>query len=135
MTIEQRVKEMILLEHKTLKDFASKTDLPYGTIDGMLRRGFKNSSADNVFKLCKKLGISADELGKDKIVPVEKTIQRRLTITEMNDIMTFTKRNIGEYHDLTIDGEIMTEEELNTMIDAMELTLELIRRKRNREKE
>lgn len=134
MTIEQKVKEMILMENKTLKDFAKKTDLPYGTIDGMLRRGFKNSSADNVFKLCKVLGISADELGKDKIIPVEKTLQKRLTITEMNDIITFTKRNIEEYHDLTIDGVLMSEEELNTMIDAMELTLEYIRRRRSREK-
>ena len=134
MTVEQRVKEMILMQYKTLKDFAKKIDIPYGTVDGILRRGFGNSNVENVFKICKELGISADELGKGKIVPVENTIQRKLTITEMSDIITVTKRNIEEYHDLTIDGKLMSEEELNTMIDAMELTLEYIRRRRKREK-
>lgn len=134
MTIEQKVKDMILNQYKTLREFANHTDMPYGTIDGILRRGFGNSNVENVFKICKVLGISADELGNGRIVPVDKNIQRRSHMTDIDAIIDFTKKNIREYNDLTIDGLPMTQDEIEILLDAMDIGIGIIKRKRTRNK-
>lgn len=72
MTLEDRIKGLILSKYKSLRDFTNNSgiDIPYTTIDGMLKRGIYNASINNVLKLCKTLEISADELAKGNIVPV-----------------------------------------------------------------
>lgn len=135
MTIEQKVKDLILKEHKTLKEFAKKTGIPYGTVDGILRRGFGNSNVENVFKICKTLGISADELANGRIIPIDKNIQHRTHLTEMNDIIIFTKKNIKDYDDLTIDGKPMSEDEIEILLDAFDIAVGIIKRNRERVKQ
>ena len=71
MTVEERIKELILSKYKSLRDFInnSDVDMPYTTLDGILKRGVSNASISNILKLCKALNISADELSKGNIVP------------------------------------------------------------------
>lgn len=72
MTAEDKIKELILMQYKSLRDFINNSgiDMPYTTLDGILKRGVSNASISNVLKLCKALNISADELSKGNIVPV-----------------------------------------------------------------
>ena len=132
MTIEEKLKELILSKYGTVKDFAVVTDLPYGTVDTILRRGIHKASVTNIIKICQTLGISTDELAKDKIVPINKNIQRRSHMTEINDIISYTKRNIQEYDDLTIDGEPMTANEIEMLMDALDIGIGIIKRNRER---
>lgn len=72
MKVEERIKELILSKYKSLRDFINNSgiDMPYTTLDGILKRGVSNASISNILKLCKALNISADELSKGNIVPL-----------------------------------------------------------------
>ncbi len=62
MTIEERLKALILSRYKSIREFVSTTDIPYSTVDAILRRGVMNSNANNVQKLCRALDLSTDAL-------------------------------------------------------------------------
>ena len=132
MTIEERLKELILSKYGTVKDFANLTDLPYGTVDTILRRGIHKASVTNIIKICQTLGISTDELAKEKIVSIDKKTINRSHMTEMLDIVVYAKRNINDFSDLTIDGKKMTKSEIEMLIDAVDVTIRFIKRSRER---
>lgn len=132
MTIEERLREYILVHYGTVKEFATKADLPYGTVDTILRRGIHKASVTNVIAMCKTLGISADELANDRIVAVSDYVHSRSKLTDLDEIMRLTKLNLQEDSGLTINGEPMTKEELILLTDTLEIGIELIKRKRER---
>ena len=70
------MKELILSKYGTVKDFAVVTDLPYGTVDTILRRGIHKASVTNIIKICQTLGISTDELAKDILGEAGITVER-----------------------------------------------------------
>lgn len=127
MTIEKQVKDLIIRKYKTLKNFASLSGMPYGTVDGILRRGFANSNYENVFNLCRTLGISADELSKGRIVSVNDTDKRT---TELTDIIQCMKNDKCSMYGFTIDGVLLTDEEIHLIADMSELILDYIRKRR-----
>ena len=135
MTIEEKLKEYILSKYKSIREFVNSSgiDMPYTTIDGMLKRGINNASVTNVIKLCNVLHISTDELAKGKIVPTGSVIQKRTHIKEIEKIVKFSKMNLQEYNDLTIDGETVTENEMMMLLDVFEMGIDLIKKKRDRE--
>ena len=133
MTTEEKLKAFILMRYKSLRAFVNETNvLPYTTVDGMLKRGIANASISNVISLCKALGISADELADGKIVPIDSTSEIRHKITEINDLLNYTRTNIDQYSNLTIDGEPMTRDEIDSLLDAVEIGLGIIKRKRKK---
>lgn len=132
MTIEEKIKELILVRNKSVREFVLQTDLSYSTVDSILRRGIANSSMTNVLKLCKALNISADELADDKIVPIGETIQNRTHMTDIDTIIAFTRKNIQEYNDLTIGGQPLSQNEIEVLLDAIEIGIGIIKRNRGR---
>lgn len=84
------------------------TGVPYTTIRSMIERNLSNASIDNVLKICKALGISADILANEEI-------------KEDDDIQT-----LAAHH----DGEDWTEEELA----EIERFKEFLRSKRKKQK-
>lgn len=134
MSIEDKLKDLILSKYGSMVEFAKQIGMANSTLATIMSRGVHKSSVTNIIKICQALGISADELANDKIVPVDQNIQSRSRMKEIVDIIAFTKRNIQEYGDLTIDGQRMTEAEIEMLIDCIDITVEIIRRKRSRRK-
>lgn len=66
--VEEKIKELIITRYGTVKWFAKKIDVPYTTIDTILKRGVLNSNVLNVIKICNELGINVDELANGKVV-------------------------------------------------------------------
>lgn len=64
--IEEELKNLILEKYNSLRNFAIKIDLPYTTLDSILKRGLSNSNVANVIKICKGLNISPDKLIDEK---------------------------------------------------------------------
>ena len=60
--LEEQIKKMIIRKYGSIRSFALKIDIPYTTIDTILRRGIDNSNVRNVIKMGKELKISADKL-------------------------------------------------------------------------
>lgn len=60
--IEEKIKKIILEKYGSIRQFSLKIDIPYTTIDSILKRGINNSNVGNVIKMCKALNISTDKL-------------------------------------------------------------------------
>lgn len=63
MTREEYLKQLIIEDSVTLKDFAKKIDMPYTTLYSILKN-VGGASIDKVMQICKGLGIKADDLAK-----------------------------------------------------------------------
>lgn len=63
MTREEYLKQLIIEDSVTLKDFAKKINMPYTTLYS-ISRNVGGASIDNILKICKVLGISADDLAE-----------------------------------------------------------------------
>lgn len=132
MNIEEKLKNLILSKYGTVKDFSLATELPYGTVDTILRRGIHKASVTNIIKICQTLGISTDELAQDRIVPVESEKSRT---TDIDRILENTKSNIQGYDYVTINGEPMSQNEIDMLLDAIDIGIEIIKRNRIRQNE
>ena len=66
--IEEKIKEIIKDKYGSVKRFAEKIEVPYTTIDTILKRGLLNSNVLNVIKICNELEINVDELANGKVV-------------------------------------------------------------------
>lgn len=128
MTIEERIKAMIISKYGSMREFSKQIGMSQSTLSTIMTRGIHNASISNVLKICKALRISSDELAHDRIVPVEKHPH----LTDIDSIILITKNNIQDLKDLTIDGQIMTDNEIETLIDALDIGVGIIKRKRER---
>lgn len=122
MTIEQQIKDLILERSKTVKDFAKEIGMPYGTLDGVLRRGILASGTDNVFRLCKALGISIDALA-DGVVEETNTERKPKDISQIEE--DYLRKCFP-----TLDGQPITENELKELRDEIRRAVSLIRKER-----
>ena len=66
--IENKIKDIIIEKYGSVKRFSTKIDVPYTTIDTILKRGLMKSNTLNVIKICKELDIDIDELANNRLV-------------------------------------------------------------------
>lgn len=104
MTLEERIKALILTKYRSLRDFVNNSDIgiPYTTIDGMLKRGIFNASIQNVVSLCKTLEINVDELAKGNIVSTrdDDPVQKYAKI--LSDLPQDMQQDVFKYIDFLI---------------------------------
>lgn len=68
MTIEEKLKSLVLSRYASMREFSIALDMPYSTLDSIFKRGVDNASVANIIRICEALSISADELAAGKIV-------------------------------------------------------------------
>ena len=66
--MENKIKELIIEKYGSVKRFAEKVNVPYTTIDTILKRGLLNSNVLNVIKICNELNVDVNELANGKVV-------------------------------------------------------------------
>ena len=71
MTIEDILKEEIIRQFRTLRDFSEEIEMPYSTLMSVLKRGVYNTSLSTIMRICQKLNISTDALVKGKIIHLD----------------------------------------------------------------
>ena len=59
--LEEKIKKLIIEKYGSIRQFALKIDIPYTTVDTILKRGIDNSNVGNVIRICKTLGLSVDK--------------------------------------------------------------------------
>lgn len=129
MTIETKLKELILSRYKSVREFTQIMNMPYSTMASVLHRGVDNSSITNVVKICKELGISVDELANGRITPIGYTTSNQHS-TEVNDILNDAKSKLSNYDGLTISGQPASESDISSIINAMDVGVEIAKRKK-----
>lgn len=137
MTIEEQLKNLILTRYNSLREFTIDIDMAYSTMDSIIRRGIQNATLTNVFKICKALNISADALEQGQIVPLAvKTTdvgtKRNSRGNEITDIINNTKRQLLESNRLLLDGKPVDSDSINSLIDAIDIGIEMLRRKNSK---
>jgi len=95
---EELLKEEILKNYRSIREFTQNIDIPYSTVDTILKRGVKNSSVDNVIKICNALGISADSLIDGEIV--RKTPTTIAAHLDTDDFTDAEREDIENYMEL-----------------------------------
>lgn len=130
MTIEEKIKQYILDRYSSIREFTQIHGIIYSTLDSILKRGISNSSVANVVKICKALGISADELAEGRIVPkVDYMVDDNNTLIEVNDILSDTKARLLNYTDLTLNGKPVSEETKKAIVQGIDISVELAKKK------
>lgn len=97
MQAEERIKELIIAKYGNVRAFATESGISYTTVRSILERGVMNAKAENVFKMCRMLGISPDTLAD----------------WELEDSPTKTSHDIDEAikNAVMYNGNTLTEED------------------------
>ena len=133
MSIENRLKELILERYGSVVEFSKEIDMANSTMASILNRGVHKASIGNIIKICSALDISADGLAMNKIIPNEKEQKSIHESTDLDELLSTTKLKIKACN-LTIDGEVATTEEKEIIIDTLELCTEFLKRQHKRMK-
>lgn len=130
MNTEDKLKDLILKRYHSIREFTIAIDIPYTTMDSIFRRGVGNSSVCNVIKICKALGISVDALADGEIVPVKKRSASPINDRfEVKEILSDTKDRLIHSGEITLDGKPIGKSDIESLIDAMDVGVEIVRRK------
>ena len=131
-TIEEELKELIIGRYGTILDFSKEVGLSNSSVVSILRRGVRNSGADNLLKICEKLHISADGLGIGKIIDSTIAEKKDDSKHDLIEIVTLWKLDIVNFAEIDLVGIPLTDEERADIIDSIDLCVNQILRKRKR---
>lgn len=100
-TIETKLKNHILSKYKNLMAFCNEIDMPWTTLNSILTRGIARASICNVLKITNGLGIDAESLLDDLIVPREPvseplSIEDRKILTDYHFLDEFGQEAVIE---------------------------------------
>ena len=133
MSTEDKLKDLILKRYYSVREFSIEHDIPYTTIHSIFKRGIGNSSVTNIIKICKALGISVDALADGEIKPVNDRSAILLNDRiEVKEIIDDTKEMLIHGGFITLDGEPINKDGLESIIDAMDVGVELAKKRNNR---
>ena len=82
MTIEEKLKSLIIEKYGNMVNFCKEIDMANSTLATIMKSGVHKANITSIIKICKALGISADELANNRIVP----------INEQNPIMEYARK-------------------------------------------
>lgn len=128
MTIEEQLRELILSRYNSLREFTLVTGIAYSTFDSILRRGIANATISNIIKICETLHISADALANGKIVYQHEITKNKPK--DVRDILANARQQLLSCDGLMFDGKPADPEAIESIINAMEVGMELARRKK-----
>lgn len=94
--LELKIKSLIIERYGSLKKFTELIDMPWTTLDSILKRGFANSNITNVLKITKELKIDTESLIAGKIITVSDNTEPVQTIAAHFDGDEFSEDELEE---------------------------------------
>lgn len=85
MNRERIIQQLIKEKGYNLKSFASKCDIPYTTLYGIMKNGVGKATVDNVMAICHGLGITMDDL--EKMANSKKVIKQEPTYEDVEQLV------------------------------------------------
>ncbi|MDR0676995.1 MAG: hypothetical protein LBF97_08180 [Elusimicrobiota bacterium] len=91
MDIEQKLKNYILKRNSTITAFSKKTKIPETTLNGIFKRGIRNSVVSNISRICKNLDISIDlllvgQIGKLSLTQIDLRDDEKIILQNYNNL-------------------------------------------------
>ena len=112
---EERLKNLIIEKYGSVRQFSFKIDVPYTTVDSILKRGIDNSNVGNVIKICKALNISIDTLLDNKDI-----VRANDIIKDNNLVDDKPIKELDQYKILFDKDSRLTPEQKEFFIDMIE---------------
>ncbi|MDF2608913.1 MAG: hypothetical protein K0R92_387 [Lachnospiraceae bacterium] len=84
-TVESKLKDIIIERYGSLKRFTDNIDMPWSTLDSILKRGIINSNINNVLKITEALNLSAEALAYGSIQTKPKPDDKATDSNLIND--------------------------------------------------
>lgn len=101
MSIESELKELILKQYRSIRQFSNDIGIPTTTIQSILNNKIENAGVKKITKICDYLGLDIDALAdgyiKEKVVS-----DIPMTASEINHIKKY--RSLSAYDKETVDG-------------------------------
>ena len=91
--LESKLKSLIIERYGSLKKFTEIIDMPWTTLDSILKRGIANSNITNVLKITRELGLDAERLVDGELC---KTSSSPATLAAHFDGDEYTKDELDE---------------------------------------
>ena len=66
--LESNLKSLIIEKYGSMKKFSEAIDMPWTTLDSILKRGIANSNITNVLKITRELGLDAEKIVDGEII-------------------------------------------------------------------
>ena len=134
MSIEERLKQLILQKYGTMREFSKQIGMSQSTFSTIMNRGIHKASIGNIIKICKALQISADELANNRIVPIKKEQSSHVFFSDIPEMLEYMRINRNEFSDLTIDNKPLSDLEYDTVLNCLTLSIEFVRDLREKRK-
>lgn len=134
MSIEEKLKQLILQKYGTMREFSKQIGMSQSTFSTIMSRGIHKASIGNIIKICKALQISADELANNRIVPIKKEQSSHVLFSDIPEMLEYMKINRNEFSDLTIDNKPLSDLEYDTVLNCLTLSIEFVRDLREKKK-
>lgn len=125
MTTEDKLKDLILSQYHSFREFTIISGIPYSTFDSILRRGVANATVTSVLKICKTLHISADALAHGEIIKITETPVTQ----DVGEILENAKNQLLAADKLTFNGRVLDQHSIDSIINTLEINVELLNRK------
>ena len=91
MNVEEKLKELILANYKSIRAFTVAASIPYSTVDNIFKRGIGGTAVTTVVRICDLLGITVEGITHGIIEPKENSAQ--LTPTQAKLLDSFDQLN------------------------------------------
>ena len=129
MTVDERLKELIIEKYGTMKEFTDHIGIPNSTFANILRRGVQNANVVTIIKICQALNISTDALAEGKIIPIK---TKEGDVTRIEDIIRNTEQLLLNTECLTFEGKPATKEDVYLILSTLETALDIRKRQQER---
>lgn len=149
MTLEEKLREMILKRYHSMREFSARIDVPNSTVESILKRGVQNSSVSNVIKLCKGLNISVEALAEGRIEPVatKKPIAKNIKViqapgkivanppatTDVYAVIDGVIKKLTGSPKVTLNGQTVKPHDVDSIVDAMRFGVKMVSNRQNKE--
>lgn len=122
MNVEERLKELIIKQYGTMKDFTDHIGIPNSTFANILRRGVQNANVLTIIKICQALEISTDDLAEGKIVSLKR---KAAPPTKIEDLFDNLKQQLLNADNLTINNESASAAEILSLVNSLEVAMQV----------
>lgn len=129
MKIEETLKSYIIERYGSVRAFALNADIAYTTVVTILQRGINNASLTSIKRICDALNISPDKLSEGEIVfksDLSEFIEIKEPKIDLNTLISQYKWTLRN-NPVEFDGHVLTEQEINTISTAIDISLEMIK--------
>lgn len=122
MNVEERLKELIIKQYGTMKDFTDHIGIPNSTFANILRRGVQNANVLTIIKICQALEISTDDLAEGRIVPLKRPVAKQ---TKIEDIIEDAKQTLLNAENLTLNDKPASAAEIMSLVNSLEVAVQV----------